>query len=437
MAAWLQGMVERHPTMSRPSLIKRFLRALGPGLLTGAADDDPSGIVTYSIAGAGHGFELLWLSWATWPLMAAVQLTCARIGMVTGEGLGAALKKKFPKPIVIVLCVALFIANAINIGADLSGMADAAAMLTPLPAFAFIPLFGAAIALAMVKCHYDQIANILKWLVLSLLAYAVTAFRPDWAKVAHETLLPRAPVGEDIWQTIVAILGTTISPYLFFWQSAQEVEEDKAKGKLTVAQRMGATRWQITNRMLDVGAGTLASNFVMFFIILAAALTLHVQGKTDITTSREAAEALRPFAGDFAAAIYAIGIVAVGVLAIPTLADSAAFAFSETMNWKHGLSRKLHLAARFYTVIFLSIGLGAAINFLGINPIQALFWSGIINGVLAPFLLAGIVMIAHDPKLMRCQANPLWTQIIVTITAIAMFAAAIIMGIGMMSGATA
>jgi NRAMP (natural resistance-associated macrophage protein)-like metal ion transporter len=412
------------------------LRVLGPGLITGAADDDPSGIVTYSIAGAKFGFDLLWLSWATWPLMAAVQLTCARIGMVTGQGLAAVLKRKFPRPAMVGLCVALFFANTINIAADLAGMTDAAAMLTSVPAWVFIPIFGAAIALAMLRFEYDQMAGILKWLVLSLLAYAITAFmlRPDWAAVAQKTFFPQVPVGTDVWQTIVAVLGTTISPYLFFWQSAQEVEEDKAKGKLTVAQRIGASPRQISDRTLDVGAGTLASNFVMFFIILAAALTLHVQGKTDITTSRQAAEALRPFAGEFAAALYAVGIIAVGVLAIPTLAGSAAFAFSETMQWRHGLSRTFQAAARFYNVIFLSIGLGAAINFLGINPIAALFWSGVINGVLAPFLLVGILLVARDRTLMHGQLSPLWCQILVGATTIAMFGAAAVMGFGMATG---
>jgi len=358
-------------------------RALGPGLITGAADDDPSGIVTYSMAGAQHGMALLWLAWITWPLMAAVQMMCARIAMVTGKGLGEVLTLKFPRAVVVVACCALFLANTINIAADLAGMGDAASMLFGLRPYLYVVLFGAGIAFAMVRCRYALIAAVLKWLVLSLFAYVVTAFlvHPKWPEVARATFVPTLPQGPTMWRTVVAILGTTISPYLFFWQASQEVEEQTLQGRYGVRRRP-ASQAKLVDRMLDVGAGTFLSNLIMFFIILTAALTLHAQGKTEITTSREAAEALRPLAGDFAVWLYAVAIVAVGLLSIPTLAGSAGYAFGEALHWPKGLDKKLQDAVCFYVTIVLSVAIAVVIDFLKIDPIQSLFWSAIINGVL-------------------------------------------------------
>lgn len=418
------------------SWIGRCVRSLGPGLITGAADDDPSGIVTYSIVGAQQGMGLLWLAWPTWPLMAAVQMMCARIGMVTGQGLGSVFKKKFPRAVVIAVCGALFIANSINIAADLSGMADAGEMLSGLSAYFWIPLFGAGIAFAMVKCRYEVIATILKWLVLSLFAYVATAFlvHPDWSEVMKATFLPGLPKGQKIWEAIVAVLGTTISPYLFFWQSSQEVEEAKAKGTFRIPRRIGAIKTRLVDRMMDVGAGTFLSNLIMFFIILTAALTLHRQGTTDIETSKQAAEALRPLAGNFAVALYALAIVAVGLLAIPTLAGSAGYAFSESFNWPRGLDRKFPQATAFYTVILLSVGFGVCMDFIGINPMRFLFWSAVINGVLAPFLLFGILLIAGDAKIMKKETSSLLNRAVVSLTTLAMFAAALAMFYGAWKG---
>jgi NRAMP (natural resistance-associated macrophage protein)-like metal ion transporter len=409
---------------------------LGPGLITGAADDDPSGIVTYSIVGAQHGTALLWTAWLTWPLMAAVQMMCARIGLVTGQGLGNVFKKKFPRSVVVAVCIALFVANTINIAADLSGMADAADMLSGVPAYIFVPLFGAAIAYAMVRCRYELITAILKWLVLSLFAYVVTAFlvHPHWSDVAKATFFPALPKGQQIWQAIVALLGTTISPYLFFWQSSQEVEEQKANGDLRIPRRIRAIQSRLFDRTLDVGAGTLLSNLIMFFIILTAALTLNRQGITDIETSKQAAEALRPLAGNFAAALYALAIVAVGLLAIPTLAGSAGYAFSETFNWPHGLDKKLPQATAFYTIILLSVAFGVGIDFLKINPMRFLFWSAVVNGVLAPFMLAGILLIARDAAIMKKQPSSLLNQAAVAVTTLAMFAAVLVMLYGAWAG---
>jgi NRAMP (natural resistance-associated macrophage protein)-like metal ion transporter len=420
---------------SQPGLLSRVARALGPGLITGAADDDPSGIVTYSLAGAQHGMAFLWLAWITWPLMAAVQMMCARIGMVTGKGLGEVLMLKFPRSAVIVACAALFIANTINIAADLAGMADAASMLFGLSPPVYVVLFGAGIALAMVRCRYALIAAILKWLVLSLFAYVVTAFmvNPNWPEVARATFIPTLPEGQAMWQTVVAILGTTISPYLFFWQASQEVEEQTLHGRYGVRRRP-ATESRLVDRMVDVGAGTALSNLIMFFIILTAALTMHAQGKTEIASSREAAEALRPLAGDLAVWLYAIAIIAVGLLSIPTLAGSAGYAFAEALHWPAGFDNKLRDALSFYTTIVLSVAIAVLIDFLGIDPIKSLFWSAIVNGVLAPFLLVGILLSARDMRIMKKQPSSVAAQAIVALTTVAMFAAAGVMFYGALQG---
>ena len=417
-------MQENTPIKKRP--IKRFFLALGPGLTTGAADDDPSGIATYSIAGAQLGTSLLWMAWFTWPLMAGVQMMCARIGMVTGQGRAGALGKKIPKSVLVIFCITLWLANSINIAADLSGMADAMGLLTGVSSHLYVVLFGLGITFAIVRFRYYQIARVLKWLALSLLAYVVTAFivHPNWSEVASATFTLSMPRSKEAWQTIVAILGTTISPYLFFWQAAQEVEEEKAMGRRMQA-RIGATKIELVDRMMDIGSGTLLSNGVMFFIILTTAMTLHTHGIHNINSSREAAEALRPLAGNLATLLFTVGIVAVGLLAIPTLAGSAAYAFAETFNWSQGLDEKLKQARAFYAVIVFSILCGIGFDFLSINPMRALFWSAVVNGVLSPFLLVGIVLVARDRKIMVGQPSSPLNQIVVCITTLLMFAAAI------------
>jgi NRAMP (natural resistance-associated macrophage protein)-like metal ion transporter len=411
----------------KTSLFRRFLSTLGPGVITGAADDDPSGIATYSIAGAQLGTSLLWTAVLTWPLMAAVQMTCARIGMVTGEGLAGALGKRFPKPLLVAVCAALLAANVLNIGADLSGMADAAEMLTGISSHYFVVILGVAIAVATVRLRYYQIASTLKWLALSLFAYVITAFlvHPHWAAVLRDAFLPSLPRGSEAWATLVAILGTTISPYLFFWQASQEVEEEKSKGRRMLIQREGATRREIADRKLDVGVGTFASNLVMFFVILTTALTLHTHGLMKIETSRQAAEALRPLAGHLAATLYTLGILGVGCLAIPTLAGSAAYAFAETFRWREGLDEKVASARGFYFVVLLSTAAGIAFDLANINPIRALFWSAVVNGLLAPFLLVGILVVATDRKLMKGQPSSALGRTVVAVTVLLMFGAAI------------
>jgi len=407
--------------------IVRFFANLGPGLITGAADDDPSGIATYSTAGALLGTGQLWTALITWPLMASAQMMCARIGMVTGAGLAGALRKKFPKPLIVIAASALLVANTINIGADLSGMADAAKMLSGINSLYFVILFGLAIAVATVQFRYHQIANVLKWLALTLFAYVITGFviGPDWSKVAHDTFVPSLPKGHEGWAMLVAILGTTISPYLFFWQSSQEVEEEKAIGRRMLAWRQGATRREIGVRKMDVGIGTFFSNLVMYFIILSTALTLHAHGKTNIETTKQAAEALLPLAGKFAYLLFTVGIIGVGFLAIPTLAGSAAYAFAETFGWRQGLDSKFTAARLFYGVVILSTLMGIALDFAGVNPVKALYWTAIINGLLAPFLLVGVWFVASDRKIMQNQPSSRLALVCVGLTTLLMFAAAI------------
>jgi NRAMP (natural resistance-associated macrophage protein)-like metal ion transporter len=410
----------------RPSALRRFFSALGPGVVTGAADDDPSGIATYSVAGAQLGTAMLWTALLTWPLMASVQMMCARIGMVTGEGLAGALRKRFPKPLLVAAAIALLCANTINIAADLAGMADAGEMLTGINSHLLVVVFGICISVATVRLRYHQIAAILKWLALVLAAYVVTAFlvHPHWSSVLHDTLIPSLPVGHDAWATLVAILGTTISPYLFFWQASQEVEEEKAKGRRMVIRRQGASGREIVDRKMDVGVGTFFSNTAMYFIILTTALTLHAHGITRIETSRQAAEALRPLAGPLAATLYTVGIIGVGFLAIPTLAGSAAYAFAEIFDWSTGLDEKLRGARRFYMLLLLATGAGIALDFAHVNPIQALFWTAVINGVLAPFLMVGILVVASDRKLMNGQPSSRLGRLAVALTTLLMFLAA-------------
>jgi NRAMP (natural resistance-associated macrophage protein)-like metal ion transporter len=417
--------VTAHTSPPSPSRLRQFLRGIGPGIITGAADDDPSGIATYSSAGALLGTSMLWTALITWPLMGVVQFMCARIGMVTGEGLGAVFKRKFPRWLVLLFSLGLLAANSINIGADLAGMADAGQLLTGLPSLPLVILFGVAIAAATVAFPYHRIANILKWLALSLFAYIVAAFVSGarWTGVLHDTFIPAWPHGSDAWGMLVALLGTTISPYLFYWQASEETEEEKAQGRRTLASRRGAAPDEIIDRKLDVALGTFFSNLVMYFIILTTALTLHRHGITRIDTSKQAAEALAPIAGHFASLLYTIGLIGVGFLAIPTMSGSAAYAFAETFRWPEGLDRPLHRAKAFYSVVTLSILLGIGLNFARVNPVRALYWTAVINGLLAPFLLVAILLVASDRKLMRDQPSSILSRVIVAITTLFMFGA--------------
>jgi NRAMP (natural resistance-associated macrophage protein)-like metal ion transporter len=413
----------------KQNFLRRFFSNLGPGLITGAADDDPSGVATYSIVGAQLGTSLLWTAFITWPFMGCVQFMCARIGMVTGQGLGTALGKKFPRWLLICASIGLLAANSINVGADLSGMADAGQMLTGFNSHIFVVLFGLGIGVATIFFSYFYIARILKWLALFLFAYVITAFvvGPDWKTVILDTFVPSWPKGHDAWQNLVAIFGTTISPYLFYWQASQEVEHNKAMGRRMLRQRQNATKREIIDRKIDVGTGTFFSNLVMYFIILTTALTLHAHGIKDIDTSKQAAEALKPLAGSLAYTLYTVGLIGVGLLAIPTLTGSAAYAFAETFKWRQGLDQRFTGARYFYMVVIISTALGIAMDFLKINPVKALFWTAIINGLLAPPLMVGILMVACDKKLMQGQPSSMLSRVVVAAVTLAMFGAAFAM----------
>ena len=411
----------------RPAGLRTFWKSLGPGIVTGAADDDPSGIATYSVAGAQYGTALLWTALFTWPLMIAVQTMCARIGMVTGRGIAGALRHKFPRPVLIVAATALFIANTINVGADLAGMADASELLTGIDSHIWVVVLGVGIATATIRLRYAVLAKVLKWLALALVAYVITALYlgPDWRVVAHDTFVPSMPRVGGAWATLVAILGTTISPYLFFWQASQEVEEEKSLGRRRIADRVGAAEYEITTRKIDVTIGAFFSNAAMFFIILATALTLHKAGMTKLETSRQVAEALRPLAGRFASLLYMVGLLGTGALAIPTLAGASAYAFAEIFGWRQGIDEPYNRAPGFYAAFIFSVAIGGALDFANVNPVSALYWTAVINGVLAPFLLVGILIAASDRRLMHDQPSSRLGRLVVGLTAVIMFAAAI------------
>ena len=414
-------------TAARRSPLKRFLGLLGPGFITGASDDDPSGIGTYASAGAAFGFTTLWTALFTFPLTATIQFICAKIGMVTGKGLAGVLREHASRPVLYGAVLALFVANTINAGADIGAIADALRLLVHVPSKATIPLVAVAIVLLQVFGSYKLIARTFKWLTLALLAYIGSALfaHPDLGAVLRGTLVPTLRLDRAFVAMLVAILGTTISPYLFFWQASQEVEEEIRVGRITVAQRKGASAGELRYAAVDVNTGMFFSNVVMYFIILATASTLHRAGHLHIATASEAAEALRPLAGHAASALLALGLVGAGILAVPILTGSAAYAVAEVFGWRHSLAAKPHQALPFYGVIVVSTGLGLLIDFLGIKPFDALVGTAILNGVLAPPLLFLIMRLSNDPKVMGKRTNRGVTNVLGWITTILMSAAAV------------
>lgn len=386
-----------------------YWRSLGPGLTTGAADDDPSGIATYSQTGAQYGFQLIWLSLFTFPLMAIVQEMCARIGLVTGRGLAGNIRIHYPRWILYTCTILLFAANTLNLGADLGAMAKATQLLFPNVRFGLlVGGFAVFILLMQIFTTYARYAKFLKWLALVLLSYVFSALiiEIDWGKVLTSTLIPTITFSKEQIFLICAILGTTISPYLFFWQTSQEVEEEILHGKTTIKLRQEeSTPKEIKDMRIDVWSGMFLSNLVMFFIIAACAATLYASGITNIQTAADAAKALRPLAGDKAYFLFAAGIIGTGLLAVPVLAGSASYALSESLKWKYGLYRKLREAHSFYGVIMLSIAIGLLINFIGIDPIKALIFSALANGLIAPLILVLIVGISSNKKVMGNRVN--------------------------------
>lgn len=411
-----QVMSATLPTNEVVKRTSRYWHMLGPGLTTGAADDDPSGIATYSQAGAKYGFQLLWLAPLTFPLMATVQEMCARIGMVTGRGLAGNIRVHFNKRLLYLSTTLLFAANALNIGADLGAMAKAVQLLNPQINFSLLVVVFALVCMFMqIFTPYVRYARYLKWLALILLSYVFSTLMAgiDWSHVLRQTTVPSIHFSKDQLLMICAILGTTISPYLFFWQTSQEVEEQILQGKTTLAQRRVATAPdEIKNMRIDVWSGMLLSNLVMFFIIAACGALLFTNGITDIQTTAQAAQALRPFAGDATYFLFSIGLIGTGLLAIPVLAGSSSYAIAESFRWKEGLYRNLRQAYAFYGIIIISMLVGLALNFIGIDPIDALIYAAIGNALVAPIVLFFIVRMGSNKKIMGRWVNKRLTTFI-------------------------
>jgi NRAMP (natural resistance-associated macrophage protein)-like metal ion transporter len=405
---------------------RRFFANLGPGLITGAADDDPSGISTYSVAGATFGYAPLWTALFSFPLMTAVQLMCARLGLVTGRGLAGVIRLHYPRWVLWTACTLLVVANVINIAADLGGMAEATTLVTGVSAFVWLPAYATIIVGLLVWSSYRTIARIFKWLTLVLVAYVLTAFsvHVDWRSALTATLVPHVELSRDFFSVLVAIFGTTISPYLFFWQAAQEVEEERAMGR-SRRQRQGATANELRNCRNDVVTGMFASNAIMYFIILTTAATLHAHGAT-ITTAREAAEALRPLAGNGAYWLFTLGLVGTGMLAVPVLGGSCAYAIAEAAAWGgQSLANRPRRARKFYIVIAVAVLVGLALDYLGLNAIKLLFTTAVINGVLAPPLILIVVLLTRDPAVMGKAVNSRMLDALGWITFVVMVGATI------------
>ncbi len=377
-----------------------FLRHVGPGIVTGAADDDPSGITTYTQAGAQFGTGLLWTVFLSLPFMIAIQLVSARIGRVTGKGVAANLRDHTPRSFLMTMVFLLVVANTINIAADIAAMGEALQLVVGGGAHFHAVVFGVLTVLLQVFVPYRKLAPILKWLTLFLFAYVIAVFLVDvpWGRVLHDLVIPKLQWTSGYWMMIVALLGTTISPYLFFWQASQEVEELRLKGKGRGTDR--AIRHDLKRVKRDTYVGMIFSNAVAFFIMVLGGVVLYGAGIRDVTTAAQAAQALRPLAGDFAFALFAGGIIATGMLAVPVLASSAAYAVAEAFDWPDGLERQWFEAKRFYAIIAVATIVGTGLDFTPIDPMKALYWSAVINGVVAAPIMAGMMLLAGKTEVM-------------------------------------
>src|SRR5471030_2125579 len=398
-------MAERIKKQGR---LKAFLKSLGPGLITGASDDDPSGIATYSQVGAQFGFSMLWTALVTFPLMAVIQEICARIGLVTTNGLTATLKDYYLRWVLWLMILFSFPAIILNIGADIASMGAAAHMLFPqVAAFLFSSVFTLLIIVAIIRYPYQKIAAILKWFCITLLIYLIVPFftKFSWLEVLKSTFIPKIQLNKNYINMLVAILGTTISPYLFFWQATMESEDEKSgAGPVVVNKKV------LTTMRKDVDAGMFFSNLVMFFIILTCGAVLYPNGIRQIDTVEQAAKALQPIAGNMAYWLFAIGIVGTGFLAIPVLSGSLSYMAAETFSWQEGLDKKYFQAKPFYGVIILSTIVGLLINLFGISPIQGLIYSGILYGLTAPVIILIIMHISNNKKIMGVHVNSRWSN---------------------------
>ena len=391
---------------------RKILKILGPGLISGASDDDPSAVGTYAATGAQTGYSYLWMALITYPMMAAIQGMCARIGLVSGRGLASTLRQYYPKALVYPILGLLVVATTFNVGADLIAIAAGINLLIPIPVIVLVPIIAVALALVEVFAKYQSLNKVFKWLALALLAYVVTAFvsHANWGAALRGTLIPHLPQTRDDLNLAIAILGTTISPYLFFWQAGQEVEEKKAEGKRTAAERRGASTQEVANRKLDVNLGMLASNIVVYFIILTAAATLHATGKTDVASAADVANALEPLLGPVAKYLFAFGFIGAGIIAVPVLTGATGYTVSETFGWRAGLDEPVQRAKGFYAVIVVSTILGMGVTFLGLDPIKALLYSSILCGLVTPPLLFLIVMLSNRRSVMDRFTNDGWSN---------------------------
>jgi len=398
-----------------PSRIRRAIAALGPGLVTGASDDAPSGIATYSQVGAQFGFGMLWTMVLTYPLMAAIQEISARVGRVTGCGISANLRRCYPKWLLATVVGLMLIGNIFNLGADIGAMAAAAQLLLPGGVWLYVLIFGVVSLVLQVFVPYTSYVSYLKWLTLSLFAYVGTAFfvKIPWVNVAHATFIPQIVWSKGYLTGLIAVLGTTISPYLFFWQASLEVEDLKCnRGEKPLKRARRQAPGQLWRIRLDTYVGMALSNIVAFFIILTTAVTLHAHGTNDVSTAAQAAQALTPVAGRAASILFACGIIGTGMLAVPVLAGSAAYAVGEGLSWAASLEKKPKEAVGFYLTIAAATVCGIVMNFLGLNPIRALFWAAVLNGVLAAPLMAVIMHMASSKRVMEKFTIPPYLRIV-------------------------
>jgi len=409
----LAARIGHHWARRRPR--RGLLAFLGPGLITGASDDDPSGIATYSQAGAQFGYSMAWVMLFTWPLMAAIQEISARIGRVTGHGIAGNIRRHYPPWLLRGIVVLLLAANIINLGADLGAMGEALRLLVGGPPHLYVVAFAVGCALLEVFARYERYVSILKWTSVSLFAYVATALVVDvpWARVAYHIIVPTLSWSKDYLVAIVAVLGTTITPYCFFWQSSQEAEDERVDPAAhALIEAPEEARSEIGRIRVDTYLGMGFSNLISLFIIITTAATLNAHGITDIQTSAQAAEALRPIAGVFAFALFAAGIIGIGLLAVPVLAGSAAYALGEALDWPTGLARMPLDAKAFYGAIAAATLIGVLINFVDLDPIKALFWAAVINGVVAVPLMVVIMLMAMQKRVMGAfiLPRPLWAM---------------------------
>jgi NRAMP (natural resistance-associated macrophage protein)-like metal ion transporter len=418
-----------HPTADAKPRVKRsFLQELGPGLITGASDDDPSGIATYSQTGAQFGYSMMWLMLFSYPLMIAIQEICARIGRVTGVGIAANMRKHYPKPLLYGIVLLLCLANIFNLGADIGAMGAAGQLLLGGPLLPYGLFFSVISLLLQMYIRYTKYVKYLKWLTVALFAYVLTAFvaHVDWGHALRATILPSLSFNRSYLTTLIAVLGTTISPYLFFWQASEEAEDVRDNPK---EHPLKWAPWQAKRQFdrirMDTVVGMGFSNLVALFIILTTAATLHAAGIVDVQTSAQAAKALEPLAGRFAFTLFAVGIIGTGLLAVPVLAGSAAYGVAEAFKWRASLERRPWEASQFYGVLAAATIIGLALNFVGTNPIRALFWSAVVNGVVSVPLMVVTMLMSANPRVMGQFTLPVYLRVVGWVATAVMLAASI------------